>query len=175
MNHNRAKYKPRKKPDNKYWYNHRRAQNLYIRRRRECIPRAILPDTKEWDETIIMRLRIGDFEGDTVYGTTGKGLPMTLADRKSRFLFTSIIRSRNAGETREAIEKMLKGVPVKSLSPDNGSEFAQFRELEAAIGAPIYFAEPHKPWPMRTPTACCAFSSPRTTIFTPCPGSIFAA
>ena len=71
---------------------------------------------------------------------------MTLVDRKSRFLFTSIIRSRNAGETREAIEKMLKGVNVNSISLDNGSEFSQFRELEAAIGAPIYFAEPHKPW-----------------------------
>ena len=60
----------------------------------------------EWDEAIRMRLRIGDFEGDTVYGTTGKGLLVTLVDRKSRFLFTSIIRSRNARETREAIERM---------------------------------------------------------------------
>ena len=225
VNRNCSKFMPRKKPNNKYWYNHWRAQNLYIRRRRECVPRAILPDTKEWDfilegvanywspetiagrwhmmfpdekplcvstiyryvktgrlpnirakthfrrkgkrivrrdsnyntihpdrtipewdEAIRMRLRIGDFEGDTVYGTTGKGLLVTLVDRKSRFLFTSIIRSRNARETREAIERILKGVPVKSLSLDNGSEFSQFRELEAAIGAPIYFAEPHKPW-----------------------------
>lgn len=46
---NRAKYKPRKQPDNKYWYNHWRAQNLYIRRRRDCLPKAILPGTKEWD------------------------------------------------------------------------------------------------------------------------------
>lgn len=222
---NRAKYKPHRKPDNKYWYNYWRAQNLYIRRRRDCLPKAILPGTKEWDfildgfgccwspETIAgrwhslfpdektlcvstiyryvkagrfpeisakthlrrrgkrivrrdanyntihpdrvipewpdeirNRLRIGDFEGDTVYGKTGKGLLVTLVDRKSRFLFTSIIRSRNAGETREAIEKMLKGVNVNSISLDNGSEFSQFRELEAAIGAPIYFAEPHKPW-----------------------------
>lgn len=225
VNRNCSKFMPRKKPNNKYWYNHWRAQNLYIRRRRECVPRAILPDTKEWDfilegvanywspetiagrwhmmfpdekplcvstiyryvktgrlpnirakthflrkgkrivrrdsnyntihpdrtipewdEAIRMRLRIGDFEGDTVYGMTGKGLLVTLVDRKSRFLFTSIIRSRNARETREAIERILKGVPVKSLSLDNGSEFSQFRELEAAIGAPIYFAEPHKPW-----------------------------
>lgn len=68
----------------------------------------------EWDEAIRMRLRIGDFEGDTVYGTTGKGLLVTLVDRKSRFLFISIIRSRNARETREAIKRMLKGVPVKA-------------------------------------------------------------
>lgn len=40
---------------------------------------------------------------------------------------------------------MLKGVPVKSILLDNGSEFSWFRELEAVIGAPIYFEEPHKP------------------------------
>ena len=41
---------------------------------------------------------------------------------------------------------MHKNVPVKSLSLDNGSEFSEFRELEKQINAPIYFAEPHKPW-----------------------------
>ena len=224
VNRNCSKFMPRKKPNNKYWYNHWRAQNLYIRRRRECVPRAILPDTKEWDfilegvanywspetiagrwhmmfpdekplcvstiyryvktgrlpnirakthfrrkgkrivrrdsnyntihpdrtipewdEAIRMRLRIGDFEGDTVYGTTGKGLLVTLVDRKSRFLFTSIIRSRNARETREAIERILKGVPVKSLSLDNGSEFSAFSQVEN-WGCAVYFAHPYTSW-----------------------------
>ncbi len=46
---NRAKHKPHKKPDNKYWYNYWRAQNLYIRRRRDRLPKAILPGTRKWD------------------------------------------------------------------------------------------------------------------------------
>lgn len=29
---------------------------------------------------------------------------------------------------------------------DNGSEFAEFRALEAELKAPVYFSEPHKPW-----------------------------
>ena len=37
---NKAAWKPRKKPDNPYWYNHWRAQNLYIRRRRESVRMA---------------------------------------------------------------------------------------------------------------------------------------
>ena len=32
---NKAKWRPHRKTRNKYWYNHWRAQNLYIRRRRE--------------------------------------------------------------------------------------------------------------------------------------------
>ncbi|MDO5151855.1 MAG: helix-turn-helix domain-containing protein [Eubacteriales bacterium] len=46
---NKAKYKPHKKPDNKYLYNHWRANNLYIRRRREQNRQALKPDTPEWD------------------------------------------------------------------------------------------------------------------------------
>ena len=49
VNRNKAKYKPHSKPDNKYWYNHWRAQNLYIRRRREQVRAALQPDTAQWD------------------------------------------------------------------------------------------------------------------------------
>ena len=40
----------------------------------------------------------------------------------------------------------MEGLPVKSISLDNGTEFAKFKETEADLKAPIYFAEPHKPW-----------------------------
>ena len=227
VNRSRAKYKPKHKSDNAFWYNHWRAQNLYIRRRREkqyaalhpessawnfiveqlnkhwspemicnrwnlffachtqqtlCIstiyryiqqqkfphitpkthlrrrgkrycnrqsnynsiqPERIIP---QWDDVIKQRLRIGDWEGDTVYGAVGKGLLVTLVDRYSRFLCAAIIRSRRADKTREAIVKCLRGLPVHSLSLDNGSEFSEFRLLQEELHANIYFAEPHKPW-----------------------------
>lgn len=41
---------------------------------------------------------------------------------------------------------MLKGLPVRSISLDNGSEFAEFRQLEKQLKTKVYFAEPHKPW-----------------------------
>ena len=53
---NRAKFKPHHKPDNPYWYNHWRAHNLYIRRRREQKHRALKPDTAQWDY-IVARLQ----------------------------------------------------------------------------------------------------------------------
>lgn len=46
---NRAKWKPHQKPDNPYWYNHWRAQNLYIRRRREQQRMALHPGTEAWE------------------------------------------------------------------------------------------------------------------------------
>lgn len=109
---------------------------------------VIHPDRRipEWPEEIVHRRRIGDWEGDTVYGGVGKGLIVTLVDRKTRFLRAYLIRSRDAEETRLAIQQALKDMPVSSLSLDNGTEFAQFRELEEALNTLIYFAEPHKPW-----------------------------
>ena len=225
INRNKAKYRPHRKPDNSYWYNHWRANNLYIMRRRNQPPKAIRQGTPEWDfvvsglmqfwspetiagrwhhlyperkplsastiyrylkkgifpqitvkahtrrrgkriqtrdanynsiqpdriipewsDVIKNRERIGDWEGDTVYGGVGKGLLVTLVDRKTRFLKMGLLSNRNSDNTRKVIEKRLKNLPVKSLSLDNGSEFADFKLLEEHLGTPIYFAEPHKPW-----------------------------
>lgn len=109
---------------------------------------VIHPDRRipEWTEEIKNRSRIGDWEGDTIYGGIGKGLIVTLVDRKSRFLKAGLLNSRNAEETREVIEEMLSGHATYSISLDNGSEFSEFRKLEENIKAPVYFAEPHKPW-----------------------------
>ena len=225
VNRNKAKYKPHSKTDNKYWYNHWRAQNLYIRRRREQVRAALQPDTAQWDyivknlqvfwspeeianrwnrdypnrkplcvstiyryiklgkfhgitvkhhlrrrgkfmlprnscynsiqpdriipdwpEEIRNRIRIGDWEGDTVYGGVGKGLLVSLVDRKSRYLRIGFLDKRSATGTRLVIEKLLRGLPVKSVSLDNGSEFSEFRKLEEQLHTLVYFAEPHKPW-----------------------------
>lgn len=52
----------------------------------------------EWPDEIKERARLGDFEGDTVYGGIGKGLLVTLVDRRSRFLLAGKLSSRNAAE-----------------------------------------------------------------------------
>lgn len=114
--------------------------------RRNCNvihPDRIIPD---WPEEIVNRTRIGDWEGDTVYGGIGKGLIVTLVDRKSRFLCARLISSRDALLTEQAIVEALKNHVVKSISLDNGSEFAEFHKLEAELNTTVFFAEPHKPW-----------------------------
>ena len=106
-------------------------------------PLRIIP---QWPEKIQNQTRLGDWEGDTVYGGVGKGLLVTLVDRKSRFLCAGLLENRDSKQTSAVIEALLCGLPVKSISFDNGSEFADFQRLEEALAAPVYFAEPHKPW-----------------------------
>lgn len=222
---NKATYRPHKKSDNPYWYNHWRAENLSIQRRRKQNRAALSPGTKAWDyiikhlketwspeaiagrwhidfpeektlciatiyryikkkrfpgisaknhlrrrgkrslpknsnynsiqpdriipewtDEIRSRARIGDWEGDTIYGGIGKGLLVSLVDRKTRYLKLELIQTRNATETAQAIIRGLKGLPVKSISLDNGSEFAEFHSIENELNTLVYFAEPHKPW-----------------------------
>lgn len=124
----------------------RRRGKRYYGKRNTCItihPDRIIP---QWPEPIKLRQRIGDWEGDTVYGGIGKGLIVTLVDRKTRYLCAALIPNRGATVTRKALVEALKGKAVESVSLDNGSEFAEFHEMEKDLSTLVYFAEPHKPW-----------------------------
>lgn len=48
--------------------------------------------------------------------------------------------------TKDTLIQLLSGLPVESVSLDNGSEFSEFHTMEQELNAPVYFAEPHKPW-----------------------------
>jgi len=92
------------------------------------------------------RGRLGDLEGDTVYGAIGKGSLLTLVDRQSRFLYCERFISRTSTAVQEAFKRALDGVSVNSITLDNGSEFAKFGEIEKQHNTTIYFADPHSPW-----------------------------
>lgn len=109
---------------------------------------SIHPDhfITERPEEANQRTRFGDWEGDTIYGGIGKGLIVTCVDRKSRLACAALLHSRNKEQTKEAIVQALKGEIVHSLTLDNGSEFALFREIEQQLNTTVYFAHPHAPW-----------------------------
>lgn len=109
---------------------------------------TIHPDRliEDWPEVIHARTRIGDWEGDTVYGGVGKGFIATMVDRKSRYLTAARILTRSPVETADAIYKAMAGLPVKSISLDNGSEFSLFHQMEEHFKTLVYFAKPHAPW-----------------------------
>ena len=109
---------------------------------------SVQPDRyiNEWPDVVKKRQRIGDWEGDSVLGGVGKGLALTLVDRKSRFLVSTISLTKKASTNAAAIANTLKNHPVHSISFDNGVEFSEFRAIEKKLKTTVYFAEPHKPW-----------------------------
>lgn len=92
------------------------------------------------------RERIGDWEGDTIRTTPGKGCMVTLVDRKSRMLLVCKSNDCSSESIRKAVVKAFGGIQPKTLTLDNGSEFAQFKEMEKELNATVYFADPHSPW-----------------------------
>lgn len=126
---------------------HLRRRGKRINTRNSCFnsvqPDRIIP---EWSDVIKNRQRVGDWEGDTVYGGIGKGLLITKVDRKTRYLRAALLPSRDAALTADTIISMMRDLPVNSISLDNGSEFSDFHRIEEQLNTTIYFAEPHKPW-----------------------------
>lgn len=88
----------------------------------------------------------GDWEGDTVHGAIGKGGIVTLIDRKSRKLLVQKVEDFNADTVYEATIRAFDGIQPRSITFDNGNEFARFRDMERELNTIVYFADPHSPW-----------------------------
>jgi transposase, IS30 family len=100
-------------------------------------------------EVIEERLRLGDFEGDTVLGPPGTGGLTTLVDRQSRLTIVVKIQSKNADHVHEKIQQRLQefdAVRRRTITFDNGTEFARCYRLEKHLGMQLYFADPGCPY-----------------------------
>jgi transposase, IS30 family len=100
-------------------------------------------------EVIEERLRLGDFEGDTVLGPPGTGGLATLVDRKSRLTIVVKIQSKDADHVHEKIKQRLKELDEerrRSITFDNGTEFVRCHRLEKHLGMQLYFADPGCPY-----------------------------
>jgi IS30 family transposase len=81
-------------------------------------------------------------EGDTIYsGAGGKGGALTLADKKSKFLYAALAGSRDSGDVLDAFKRAIWDTPVNSITLDNGSGFARHREIAGRHNTDVYFAD----------------------------------
>lgn len=118
------------------------------------------------------RGRLGDYEGDTVYGSVGKGYLITGVDRQSRFTVAAIARDKTIESTNAAFVEAFgkaKAVPPITLTLDNGTEFLGFKDLEQSLGVKVYFADAHAPWQRgsnENVNGLIRFFFPRGTDFT---------
>jgi len=111
--------------------------------------RSIRPDRTihERPDVVNTRTRIGDWEGDTVLGAPGNGGLITAVERKSRYLKMALIPNKTAATVEKVMCDALScPIPVKSITLDNGSEFANFRRIEQTLETIVYFTDTHSPW-----------------------------
>lgn len=94
---------------------------------------------EERPEEINNRSRFGDWEIDSVLGgkTIGEPSILTLVERQTRYAVTKKLVEKKAEYVNQAVLECMKLYPIKSITADNGNEFASLSEIE---GLDVYFA-----------------------------------
>ena len=121
-------------------YGKRRRKGGKRKAGRSMIPNWV--DISERPEIVDLRTRLGDWEGDTVYGQNA--YLVTLVDRKSRFTLIGKVDNKRADLVADAMIALLKRVSsVSTITLDNGGEFATHEKVAQVANADIFFAKPY--------------------------------
>lgn len=94
------------------------------------------------------RTEFGHWEIDTVMGTGSKDCIMTLVERKTGWLLIGKLRDRTTAVlTDRAIDLIRQHTgAIETITADNGTEFHDYKRIEARTGVIFYFANPHHSW-----------------------------
>lgn len=122
------------------------------RQRRYGSLRGLIPgrvSITERPAEVQLKQRFGDWEGDTVYGRRTRYCLLTQVERRSRYLLVSKVANRTATVIAQAKIAQFARLPQswrRTLTLDNGKEFAAFKQVERATGLAIFFANPYSAW-----------------------------
>ena len=96
------------------------------------------------------RTELGHWEADTVAGTRGGSLLLTLTDRKSRYLLAARVPNSDSDVVCGQMTRLLASLPpdkAKTVTPDRGHEFAAHGDVSRKLEhVSFFFADPHAPW-----------------------------
>ena len=103
------------------------------------------------DKRIYKRADYGHWELDTVVSGIGKSKVcfITLVERKSRFYKAIKSPNRHADVVAKLIIDYLKQYPselVKTITTDNGKEFAEWEQIEKELNCEVYFCDTFCAW-----------------------------
>lgn len=145
-----------------YIYNDKPELGLYLPRRRHArIPKNVsrkpkvskIPDRVSINERppgVEKRDEFGHFEADCVVSSRqGKGALLTMAERLSRYTIIAKLEEKTSFQTNLALSFALSTYPkelLKSMTYDNGSEFAGHSEVSNVYDMRDYFCEPYHSW-----------------------------
>ena len=130
-------------------YKKPKRQKRYSRQKSPCRYGKIRLITQRPAE-ITTRKRFGHWEGDTIqFKGVKEKVVTTLVERKSRLVFLIKNNSKHSCGVMGKIKEKFSALPekmCKTITFDQGIEFADYRQLEHENKRKIYYCETHSPW-----------------------------
>ena len=121
----------------------RRTHHKALAKHKRTLGRSI----DERPKSVENRLEFGHYELDTIVGKRNgqESVIMTFIERKSRFQIMRLIDGRDADSVNYAMRDIVSeyGSTIKSVTADNGSEFADLNHVLKET-APVYYAHPYR-------------------------------
>jgi len=101
-------------------------------------------DIEQRPQVINQRKELGHWEVDLV--SYQDGYLVTSYERTSRLARAAKIGTKQACEVSAALVRIMQGYQVKSLTYDNGLEFAGHEQVNRVLGSDSYFCKPYSSW-----------------------------
>jgi IS30 family transposase len=125
----------------------KRRKRLTGKDKRGIIPNRTMIDQRPAE--VDTKQTYGHWEGDTVEGAGKAGYLATFVERKMKILLAYPIPNKTTKCLNHAAEVLFRRIPAvfkKSLTVDNGKEFAQHLILANKIHMAVFFAHPYHSW-----------------------------
>lgn len=100
-------------------------------------------------QVVNSKRRYGDWEGDTVVSPDRRSGLVTIVERKSQYLRMRKTSTLKSADTMRAACCGLNDLPKRlrrTMTLDNGKEFAEHQRLTSKLNTEVYFADPYASW-----------------------------
>lgn len=100
-------------------------------------------------KSVDAKRRYGDWEGDTVVSPGRRSGVVTMVERKSKYVRVRKTTSLKSPATMRAACRGLRDLPEqlrRTMTLDNGKEFARHSRLTERLGLAVFFAKPYASW-----------------------------
>src|ERR1043165_6938381 len=94
------------------------------------------------------RAQRGHWEIDTMMGTGSLDCIVTLVERKTGLVLIGKLQDRTTDSVNGRVVRLMRHHegPFTTITADNGTEFHDYKQIEARADVTFYFATPHHSW-----------------------------
>lgn len=128
-------------------YKHLRRKGRRYRYKKDA-KAVVIPNKKSIEirpKKLLLMMTVGHWEIDTVYGKDQKSYLLTLVDIASMYTIIRKIPNREAKTVELELDKIIKetGIALKTITSDNGGEFANHINISKKYNIDWYFCHPY--------------------------------